>query len=60
MRTLQIVNKLNELLYYARVTKQYIGIDKLFIEYKMYCYREDLAEGQFNNFKKFMEVQNEH
>ena len=30
-------------------------IDKLLIEYKLYCYREGLAEGNFQNFKKFIE-----
>lgn len=30
-------------------------IDKLLIEYKLFCYREGLAEGNFQNFKKFIE-----
>ena len=31
-------------------------IDKLLIEYKMFCYREGLAECNFKNLKKFIEV----
>lgn len=31
-------------------------IDKLLIDYKLYCYREGLSEGNFKNFKKFIEV----
>ncbi|MEG1009915.1 MAG: hypothetical protein RSF67_08940 [Clostridia bacterium] len=28
--------------------------------YKLYCYRNGLTEGQFKNFKKYMEVQYEY
>ena len=31
-------------------------IDKLLIEYKLYCYRGGLAEGNFKNLKNFIEV----
>ena len=31
------------------------------IEYKLFCYRNGLSEGQFKNFKYYMEVKrNEH
>lgn len=30
-------------------------IDKLLIEYKLYCYREGLSEVNFKNLKKFIE-----
>ena len=30
-------------------------IDKLLIEYKLFCYREGLTESNFQNFKKFIE-----
>ena len=28
--------------------------DKLFIEYKLFCYREGLTESNFKNLKKFI------
>lgn len=31
-----------------------------FIQYKLFCRLNGLAEGNFKNFKKFMEVQNEY
>lgn len=33
---------------------------KSFQGYKLFCYRNGLAEGQYNNFKMYMEVENEH
>ena len=30
------------------------------ISYKLFCYRNGLAEGQYKNFKYFMEVRNEY
>lgn len=30
-------------------------LDKLLIEYKLFCYREGLTEGNFKNLKKFIE-----
>lgn len=28
--------------------------------YKQYCWRNGLSEGQYKNFKLYMEVRNEH
>lgn len=36
--------------------------DNLFSLYQLFCYRNGLTEGQYKNFKKFMEgmIKNEH
>lgn len=31
-----------------------------FIAYKLFCHLNGLAEGQYKNFKYFMEVESEH
>lgn len=33
---------------------------KTFNGYYLFCYRNGLASGQYKNFKKYMEVENEH